>query len=53
MKPSIPITDKRFVYVPASHTDIRETFKRVRERDQAEQLKVNGSHPWALVKGKK
>ncbi len=30
MKPTIPITDKRFVYVPAHATDVRETFRRIR-----------------------
>jgi hypothetical protein len=27
--PTLPVLDRRFVYVPASHTDIRERFKRI------------------------
>jgi len=30
MKPPIPITDRRFQYVPSASTDIRKTFARVR-----------------------
>ena len=32
MKPRIPITDKRFVYVPAIKTDIKETWRKAREQ---------------------
>jgi hypothetical protein len=31
MKPRLPITDPRFLYVPAMRTDVRETWKRARE----------------------
>jgi len=34
MKPRVPITDQAFVYVPASHTDIRKTFERVRQEQK-------------------
>jgi hypothetical protein len=30
VKPTIPITDARFCYVPSAHTDIRKTFDRIR-----------------------
>lgn len=30
LTPVIPITDKRFKYVPAAETDIRKTFQRAR-----------------------
>lgn len=30
MKPKIPITDARFIYVPAVKTDIRHTFAKAR-----------------------
>lgn len=30
MQPSKRITDPAFVYIPASHTDIRATFDRIR-----------------------
>lgn len=30
------ITDKSFVYVPAVKTDIRKTFKRIREQQKRE-----------------
>lgn len=36
MKPRIPITDKRFKYVPSSNTDVRETMRKERERLQQE-----------------
>ena len=32
MKPRLPITDKRFVYVPACQTDIRVRFEAEREK---------------------
>ena len=32
MKPTIPITDKRFVYTDAANTDIRVRFNRERAR---------------------
>jgi hypothetical protein len=31
MKPTIPLHDKRFRYVNAANTDIRETFARARK----------------------
>ena len=34
-EPAIPILDRRFVYTPASATDIRKTFERVRAQQQA------------------
>ena len=34
VKPRVPITDPAFVYVPASHTDIRKTFERVRQEQK-------------------
>lgn len=30
MKPLVPLTDPRFLYVPSHKTDIRQTFERVR-----------------------
>lgn len=41
MKPPVPITDPRFVYVPSHQTDIRETFRRAR----ATQPKPNNVKP--------
>lgn len=32
MKPAIPLTDKRFVYVDAANTDIRVRFNKERAR---------------------
>ena len=41
MKPSIPITDRRFKYYDSASTDVARTFARIRrerrERGQAEQ----------------
>ncbi len=31
-KPPIPCTDPAFKYTPASHTDIRKTFARIRRQ---------------------
>lgn len=31
MKPTIPITDPRFVYRSAIHTNLHETFRKARE----------------------
>lgn len=39
MKPAIPITDKRFDYVPSHQTDIRVTFARVRAEQKTERSK--------------
>jgi hypothetical protein len=37
MKPRIPLTDKRFRWVPASATNIRERFDAERKRIAAQQ----------------
>lgn len=34
MKPAIGILDKRFAYVPATHTDIRVRFAAIRTQQQ-------------------
>jgi hypothetical protein len=36
VKPSVPITSNKFEYVPACKTDLRETFRKARERIQRE-----------------
>lgn len=36
MKPRIPITDKRFEYVPAAKTDLGKRFKEEKERIERE-----------------
>ena len=36
MKPRIPITDKRFQYTNAAHTNIRERFQAEKERLERE-----------------
>lgn len=36
-KPRLPLTDRRFVYVPSNKTNLRETFARIRaEQEEAE-----------------
>ncbi len=42
MKPTVPITDRQFVYVPSTHTNIALTFARVRAEQAAalERLKA-------------
>ena len=39
----IRILDKEFRYVPSSRTDIRKTFKRIREQLKAEAAKPKAS----------
>jgi hypothetical protein len=42
MKPPRSVLDPTFTYVPASHTNIRETFARVR-REQSEARKAEAA----------
>jgi len=41
MKPPIPITDRRFQYVPSASTDLRKTFARIRD-ELAKQPSIDG-----------
>ncbi len=49
-KPAIPLHDPRFVYVPASHTNIAITFARERERLAKAQPNVAKVAPIRKVK---
>ena len=47
MKPPIPITDRRFQYVPSASTDLRKTFARV--RDELAAVKAIGGPSQAFI----
>lgn len=38
MKPTIPLTDRRFNYVPAANTDVRELWRKHGWRPKDEQV---------------
>lgn len=41
MKPITPIHNEKFVYVPASHTNIRERFDRIRTEQKQKRVVDN------------